>query len=423
VKVLLLGSGAREHALAWKLAQSPLLTRLLIGPGNPGTARVGTNVPLQADAPEAVVALARQEAVDLVVVGPEAPLVAGVADALAAAGIPCFGPVAGAARLEGSKAFAKEVMAEAGVPTADFRVFTDLAEAEAYAVACGRIVVKADGLAAGKGVIVATDVAEAREAVRAVGAMGAAGRRLVLEELLEGEEVSVIALCDGERYVLLPPAQDHKRVGEGDTGPNTGGMGAYAPAPFLTPAQLDAVGEQVIAPTLATLRRRGIPFRGALYAGLMLTRNGPRVLEFNARFGDPETQVLMMQLAEDVLPLLDACARGRLEPHPLAVYPGASVGVVLAAEGYPDTPRRGQRIEGLQAVPADTPVFLAGVEERSDGVFTAGGRVLTVCARGTDLADARGHAYATIGHVRFEGMHFRRDIGAKGLRPAPATTP
>ncbi len=423
MKVLLLGAGAREHALAWKLAQSPLLTRLLIGPGNPGTARVGTNVPLQADAPEAVVALARQEAVDLVVVGPEAPLVAGVADALAAAGIPCFGPVAGAARLEGSKAFAKEVMAEAGVPTAGFRVFTDLAEAEAYAVQCGRIVVKADGLAAGKGVIVATDAAAAREAVRAVGAMGVAGQRLVLEELLEGEEVSVIALCDGERYVLLPPAQDHKRVGEGDTGPNTGGMGAYAPAPFLTPAQLDAVGEQVIAPTLATLRRRGIPFRGALYAGLMLTRNGPRVLEFNARFGDPETQVLMMQLAEDVLPLLEACARGRLEARPLAVHPGASVGVVLAAEGYPETPRRGQRIEGLQSVPAETPVFVAGVEERSDGVFTAGGRVLTVCARGADLADARSRAYASVGHVRFEGMHFRRDIGAKGLRPAPATTP
>ena len=423
MKVLLLGSGAREHALAWKLAQSPLLTRLLIGPGNPGTARVGTNVPLQADAPEAVVALARRESVDLVVVGPEAPLVAGVADALTAAGIPCFGPVAGAARLEGSKAFAKEIMAEAGVPTAGFRVFTRLAEAEAYAVQCGRIVVKADGLAAGKGVIVATDAAAAREAVRAVGAMGAAGQRLVLEELLEGEEVSVIALCDGERYVLLPPAQDHKRVGEGDTGPNTGGMGAYAPAPFLTPAQLDAVGEQVIAPTLATLRRRGIPFRGALYAGLMLTPQGPRVLEFNARFGDPETQVLMMQLAEDVLPLLEACARGRLESRPLAVHPGASVGVVLAAEGYPETPRRGQRIEGLQSVPAETPVFVAGVEERSDGVFTAGGRVLTVCARGEDLADARSRAYASVGHVRFDGMHFRRDIGAKGLRPAPATTP
>ncbi|QRK07744.1 phosphoribosylamine--glycine ligase [Archangium violaceum] len=422
MKVLLLGSGAREHALAWKLSQSPRLTKLLVGPGNPGTARVGTNVPLQADSPDAVVALARKEQVDLVVVGPEAPLVAGVADAVVAAGIPCFGPVAGAARIEGSKAFAKEIMDEAGVPTAGFRVFTDVAEAEAYAVSQGRIVVKADGLAAGKGVIVAQDTRAAREAVRAVGAMGVAGQRMVLEELLEGEEVSVIALCDGERYALLPPAQDHKRVGEGDTGPNTGGMGAYAPAPFLSPAQLAEVGEQVIAPTLATLRRRGIPFRGALYAGLMLTRSGPRVLEFNARFGDPETQVLMMQLAEDVLPLLDACARGRLESRPLSVHPGASVGVVLAAHGYPEAPMRGDRIEGVDAVPADCPVFVAGVEDKGDGWLTAGGRVLTVCARGADLAQARAQAYAAVAHLRFEGMHFRRDIGAKGLR-APAVTP
>ncbi len=422
MKVLLLGSGAREHALAWKLAQSARLTKLLVGPGNPGTARVGTNVPLQADAPDAVVALARQERVDLVVVGPEAPLVAGVADALAAAGIPCFGPVAAAARIEGSKAFAKEIMDEAGVPTAGFRVFTDVAEAEAHAVRQGRIVVKADGLAAGKGVIVARDAEAAREAVRAVGAMGTAGQRMVLEELLEGEEVSIIALCDGERYVLLPPAQDHKRVGEGDTGPNTGGMGAYAPAPFLSPEQLSTVGEQVIAPTLATLRRRGMPFRGALYAGLMLTRDGPKVLEFNARFGDPETQVLMMQLAEDVLPLLEACARGQLESRPLAVHPGASVGVVLAAHGYPEAPRKGDRIEGLDAVPADAPVFVAGVEEKAGGWLTAGGRVLTVCARGADLAEARARAYAATAPIRFEGMHFRRDIGAKGPRGS-ATTP
>ncbi|EPX63228.1 Phosphoribosylamine--glycine ligase [Cystobacter fuscus DSM 2262] len=419
MKVLLLGSGAREHALAWKLSQSPRLTKLWVGPGNVGTSRVGTNVPLDAQDPTAVVAFARREAVDLVVVGPEAPLVAGVADALAVAGIPCFGPVEAAARVEGSKAFAKEIMVEAGVPTADYRVFTDLAEAEAHAVAQGRIVVKADGLAAGKGVIVAHDAEAAREAVRAVGAMGSAGQRLVLEELLEGEEVSVIAMCDGERYVLLPPAQDHKRVGEGDTGPNTGGMGAYAPAPFLTPGQLAEVGEQVIAPTLATLRRRGTPFRGALYAGLMLTPRGPKVLEFNARFGDPETQVLMMQLAEDVLPLLDACARGKLEPRVLAVHPGASVGVVLAAEGYPEAPRKGARIEGVDTVASDCPVFVAGV----DGEWrTAGGRVLTVCARGTDLAQARAHAYAAVERIRFEGMHFRRDIGAKGLG-APAVTP
>jgi phosphoribosylamine--glycine ligase len=419
VKVLLLGSGGREHALAWKLSQSPRLTRLLCGPGNPGTARLGTNVPVRPDAPDEVVALARREAVDLVVVGPEAPLVAGVADALAQAGIPCFGPVRGAALIEGSKAFAKDIMAEAGVPTAAFRTFTDVAAAEAYAVEQGRIVVKADGLAAGKGVIVAHDVEAARAAVRAVGAMGAAGQRMVLEELLEGEEVSAMALCDGERYAMLPLSQDHKRVGDGDTGPNTGGMGAYCPAPFLTEAQLGEVGERIIAPTLAVLRRRGIPFRGVLYAGLMLTRSGPKVLEFNARFGDPETQVLMMQLGEDLLPLVDACARGRLESRTLKTHPGASVGVVLAAEGYPDAPRKGQRIDGLDAVPADATVFLAGVDARDGALVTSGGRVMTVCARGEDLARARERAYAAAAAVRFEGMHFRRDIGARGMKAAP----
>ena len=419
MRVLLLGAGGREHALAWKLSRSPMLSALLCGPGNPGTARLGTNVPVKADSPAEVAALARREKVDLVVVGPEAPLVAGVADALAAEGIACFGPVAAAARLEGSKAFAKEVMAEAGVPTADFRVFTDVAAAEAYAVAQGRIVVKADGLAAGKGVIVAPDAQAARAAVRAVGAMGTAGERMVLEELLEGEEVSVIALCDGERYVLLPPAQDHKRVGEGDTGPNTGGMGAYCPVPFLSAEALAQVGERVIGPMLATLRRRGTPFKGALYAGLMLTRNGPRVLEFNARFGDPETQVLMLQLREDLLPLLDACARGRLESRPLVLEPGASVGVVLAAEGYPETPRRGQRIDGVDLSAQDGTVFLAGVEAREGALVTAGGRVLTVCARGAELAEARTKAYATAAGLRFEGMHFRRDIGARGLRATP----
>lgn len=416
MRVLLLGSGGREHALAWKLARSPKLSALLCGPGNPGTARLGTNVPVKAESPQEVAALARREKVDLVVVGPEAPLVAGVADALAAERIACFGPVAAAARLEGSKAFAKEVMAEAGVPTADFQVFTDVAAAELYAVSKGRIVVKADGLAAGKGVIVAPDAESARAAVRAVGAMGSAGERMVLEELLEGEEVSVIALCDGERYVLLPPAQDHKRVGEGDTGPNTGGMGAYCPVPFLSPEALEQVGERVIAPMLATLRRRGTPFKGALYAGLMLTQSGPKVLEFNARFGDPETQVLMLQLKEDLLPLLDACARGTLEPRPLVLEPGASVGVVMAAEGYPDTPRRGQRIDGLDAASQEGTVFLAGVEAKEGGLVTAGGRVLTVCARGKDLTEARARAYATAAGIHFEGMHFRRDIGARGLR-------
>ncbi|HET9449317.1 MAG TPA: phosphoribosylamine--glycine ligase, partial [Aggregicoccus sp.] len=386
-------------------------------PGMAGVAEVHDLDPLDG---QAVADLAQKLGTDLVVIGPEAPLVAGVADVVRERGIACFGPAKEAARLEGSKAFAKEVMAEAGVPTAAFRVFQNtpasLAEAEAYAVSQGRIVVKADGLAAGKGVIVAPDVDSAREAVRAVGAMGAARQQLVLEELMEGEEVSLIALCDGERYVLMPTAQDHKRVGEGDTGPNTGGMGAYAPVPFLSERELQQVGESVIAPMLATMRRRGAPFCGALYAGLMLTRAGPRVVEFNARFGDPETQVLLLQLEEDLLPLLDACARGTLQPRPLRVHPGASVAVVMAAQGYPEAPRRGQRIEGLDAVAKDAQVFFAGVEEKGGALLTAGGRVLTVCARGRDLAQARERAYAAAAQLHFEGAHLRRDIGARGMR-------
>src|SRR5499427_5547676 len=338
MRVLVLGSGGREHALAWKLAQSPKLSALICGPGNPGTAALAENRPVAPDRPEEVVALARDVRPDLVVVGPEAPLVAGVADALRAAGFAVFGPDAAAARLEGSKAFAKEVMLAAGVRTAAGRAFTSVSEAEAWARARGSVVVKADGLAAGKGVIVAHGADEAVAAVRTLSALGEAGRTLVLEEVLEGQEVSIIALCDGERYVLLPPAQDHKRLLDGDQGPNTGGMGAYCPAPVLDAAALRRVGEEVIAPVLRMMAARGTPFRGALYAGLMVTRTGPAVLEFNARFGDPEVQVLAMSLGEDLLPWLDACARGTLSPRPFSVLPGASVGVVLASAGYPAAP-------------------------------------------------------------------------------------
>src|SRR5262249_8119783 len=310
MRVLVLGSGGREHALAWKLAQSPKLTALICAPGNPGTAPLAENRPVAADRPDAVVALAREASADLVVVGPEAPLVAGVADALRAQGIAVFGPDAAAARLEGSKAFAKQVMLSSGVRTAAGRAFTSVREAEDWARARGSVVVKADGLAAGKGVIVARGADEAVAAVRSLAALGEAGRTLVLEEVLEGQEVSVIALCDGERYVLLPPAQDHKRIFDNDEGPNTGGMGAYAPAPFLDSRALEEVGRTVISPALKEMRRRSSPFVGALYAGLMLTRSGPKVLEFNCRFGDPETQPLMMQLGEDLVPLLLAAAKG-----------------------------------------------------------------------------------------------------------------
>jgi len=415
MRVLVLGSGGREHALAWKLSKSPALSALICAPGNPGTAALAENRPVAPDRPEAVAALAREARVDLVVVGPEAPLVAGVADAVRAAGIAVFGPDAAAARLEGSKAFAKEVMHAAGVRTAAGRAFTSVAEAEAWARARGSVVVKADGLAAGKGVIVAKSADEAVQAVRTLAALGEAGRTLVLEEVLEGDEVSVIALCDGTRHVLLPPAQDHKRLLDGDQGPNTGGMGAYCPAPVLDAAALARVSDEVIAPVLRTMAARGTPFRGALYAGLMVGRDGPSVLEFNARFGDPEAQVQVMALEEDLLPWLDACARGTLVPRPLVLRPGASVGVVLASPGYPGAPVTGTRISGVERIGGSCVVFHAGTALRDGALFTAGGRVLTVCARGPTLAEARASAYGAVSRISFEGMQFRRDIGARGL--------
>jgi phosphoribosylamine--glycine ligase len=413
MRVLLLGSGGREHALAWKLAQSPSLTALVAAPGNPGIeahARCHAVDPTQ---PSEVVELVRAERIELVVVGPEAPLVAGVADAVRARGVPVFGPDAAAARIEGSKAFAKEIMQAAGVPTASAQVFTDVAAAAAAAARGGPVVVKADGLAAGKGVVVADSGAEAEAAVRALGQLPA-GQRILLEERLSGPELSVMALCDGERAVLLPPSQDHKRLGDGDVGPNTGGMGAYAPARLLSDEALEAVRREVMVPTLRELARRGMPFRGALYAGLMLTPEGPRVLEFNARLGDPETQVLMMQTADDLLPWLLAAARGALDDRPLTAHPGASVGVVLAAPGYPDRPRTGLPIAGLEGpFPGEVQIFHAGTRRVEGQVVTAGGRVLTVCARGATVASARARALEAVERIRFEGRQFRRDIAAQ----------
>jgi len=414
MKILVLGSGGREHALVWKLARSSGVS-LYCAPGNPGTAQLAENIYVQPDDPRAVVSLARSLAVELVVVGPEKPLVNGVADALEQAEIPVFGPTAAAAALEGSKAFAKEIMTSAGVPTAGFRAFDSPDEAERFARERGPLVVKADGLAAGKGVIVARDANEAVSAIRSLGQLGAAARRLLLEEVLEGEELSVIALCDGERYLLLPPAQDHKRLGDGDTGPNTGGMGAYSPAPLLDPRGLEKVGSQVIAPTLAELRRRGTPFRGALYAGLMTTSSGPKVLEFNCRFGDPEAQVLMMQVDEDLVPLLRACASGNLAQQTIRMRGGCSVGVVLAAEGYPQNPRTGDEIFGLESVPGDVQVFHAGTRLERGKLLTAGGRVLCVCARGETVVEAKAAAYEAVARIGFRGMRYRTDIAARAL--------
>jgi phosphoribosylamine--glycine ligase len=407
-----LGGGAREHALAWKLAQSPLLTGLFCAPGNAGIAQRWPCESVDLLQPAAVVALAKRLKVDLVVVGPEAPLVAGVADALNENSISVFGPVQAAAMIEGSKIFSKELMQVAKLPTARWEAFDDLAKAESRARAWGPVVVKADGLAAGKGVVVAASGEEAAQAVRSLGKLKA-GSRLILEERLRGPELSLMVLTDGEHYALLPPSQDYKRVGEGDTGPNTGGMGAYAPAPLLSPSQLESVAQQIIAPTLRELKQRGSPFVGALYAGLMLTVEGPKVIEFNCRLGDPETQALMMQLDEDLLSLMVSATRGKLETRTLKTHSGISVAVVMAAGGYPDAPKWGEVITGLER-PCASGVerFHAGTARAGEAWVTTGGRVLSVCARGDSLGAARALAYQEVAQLSFPGAHFRRDIGA-----------
>ena len=419
MRILVVGSGGREHALAWKISRSPLLSALFCAPGNPGVAPIATRVPVRADDVEGLTREVRSRRIDLVVVGPEAPLVAGLADRLTAEGVPVFGPTAAAARIEGSKAFAKEVMQAVGIPTAEHRTFTEVEPALAHVrERRGQVVVKADGLAAGKGVVVPATLAEAEEAVRAmlVGRVhGAAGARVVIEERLEGPEASVIALCDGQRVRLLPVAQDHKRVGEGDRGPNTGGMGAFSPTVKVTEAVEREVEERVLLPAVRELARRGSPFRGALYAGLMLTQAGLRVIEFNARLGDPETQPILMRLPGDLVPALLGAARGDLSAVRIEIDPRAAVGVVLAAEGYPAKPVTGDAIVG-----ADGPfeegvqVFHAGTALDPAGrLVSAGGRVLTVCALGGDLADARTRAYRALGGIRMRGGHFRGDIGLK----------
>ena len=420
MRILVVGGGGREHALAWKIRQSPLVSRVFCAPGNPGTARVAENVAIAADDVEALARWTADNRIDLVVVGPEAPLVLGLADRLAAAGTPVFGPSAAAAQLEGSKAFPKEVMAAAGIPPAAYGAFESLEPALAHArAAAGRVVVKADGLAAGKGVVVCGDMAEAEAALRSIlvdRIHGNAGARVVVEERLTGPEASIIALSDGERVRVLPPAQDHKRISDGDRGPNTGGMGAFSPTPSVDDALISEVERSVLLPTVREMARRGTPFRGALYAGLMLTPDGPRVLEFNARFGDPETQPILMRLPGDLVPALLAAARGDLSGVGLEVDPRAAVGVVMAAEGYPGKVTVGDVIEGADGpFPPGVQVFHAGTKAGPDGrTVTSGGRVLTVCALGADRADAASRAYQALTSVRFRGAQYRRDIGRAG---------
>ncbi len=422
MRVLVVGSGGREHALCWALSASPLLTKLWCAPGNPGTATLAENVPIGASDIAALVAFARENRADLVLPGPEAPLVAGLADALAAAGIRCCGPSAAAARLEGSKSFAKEIADAAGIPTARWERFADVAGAVEFIRRRGApIVVKADGLAAGKGVVVAESEAEAEAAIAAFLAertLGEAGASLVIEECLFGEEVSLFALCDGTEAVFLGAAQDHKRVGEGDTGPNTGGMGAYSPPPTFTPALTDAAMAHIIRPALAEMAARGTPFRGILFAGLMLTADGPKLIEFNVRFGDPECQALVLRLRSDLLAALLAACDGELADFDLRWSDRASIAVVVAARGYPGTPARGGVIGGLDRA-ASIPgvrVFHAGTDLRGDRLVANGGRVLTVAAAGDDLAAARNAAYAAIAEIDWPDGFCRRDIGWRALK-------
>jgi phosphoribosylamine--glycine ligase len=420
MRILVVGGGGREHALVWKVSQSPLAEKVFCAPGNPGTARLAENVAIAADDVDALARWAVENRIDLVVVGPEAPLGLGLADRLTADGVAVFGASAAAARLEGSKAFAKEVMAAAGIPTAAYGSFDALGPALAHARAAdGRVVVKADGLAAGKGVVVCGDMAEAEAALRSIlvdRIHGAAGAQVVVEELLAGPEASVIALVDGERVRVLPPAQDHKRIFDGDRGPNTGGMGAFCPTPTVDDALLADVERLVLLPTVREMARRGTPFRGALYAGLMLTRDGPRVLEFNARFGDPETQPILMRVEGDIVPALLAAARGDLSETVLQIDPRAAVAVVMAAEGYPGRVTVGDVVEGAEAhFPPGVQVFQAGTRRDADGrIVTSGGRVLTVCALGADRAGAAARAYEAVDQIRFRGAQFRRDIGRAG---------
>ncbi|TAH38640.1 MAG: phosphoribosylamine--glycine ligase [Planctomycetota bacterium] len=421
MRILLVGSGGREHALAWKIRQSPLVEKLWIAPGNPGTAELGENVPIALTGLDALVSFARDQAADLVVVGPEGPLVAGLSDRLAAAGVRCFGPLQNAAEIEGSKSFCKELLVRYRIPTANYRVFSELNPAISYLEGGARypLVVKASGLAAGKGVTVASEPAGARQAAKAMledGIFGAAGRTIVIEEYLQGAEVSAFILTDGRTFTQLELCQDHKTLLEGGRGPNTGGMGAISPVPQVSERTRDSIERQILLPTLHGLNHDGRRFHGILYAGLKLTPAGPKVLEFNARFGDPECEVLMLRMRSDLLPLLCAAAEGTLENQEAPEWdPRPAVTVVLASGGYPGNYATGHPIEGLDAVAQgrELQVFHCGTALRDGRLVTAGGRVLAVSALGDDLNSARRRAYSAVEQIRFPGMTYRRDIGAE----------
>ncbi|MHC5011622.1 MAG: phosphoribosylamine--glycine ligase [Planctomycetota bacterium] len=424
MKVLVVGGGGREHALCVALARSPEVAKMWCAPGNGGIADVAECVPeLLATDIEGLAAFAEQHAVDLTVVGPEAPLVAGIVDCFAKRGLRIFGPSRAAAQLEGSKAFAKKIMLQNNVPTAAHRAFENIAEAKEYIEQLDLfpVVVKADGLAAGKGVSICTSHEQAMKALDESmedRRFGEAGRRVVIEEFLRGDEASVHAITDGETILVLPSSQDHKRVGEGDTGPNTGGMGAYSPAPVVEGPLMDRIVKTVLIPTLHGMKREGAPFKGVLYAGLMLTKGGPRVLEYNVRFGDPETEVLLPRVRSDLASILYAAAEGKLgEVADLDIDPRPCVGVVMASAGYPGTYQAGKRIDGLEAAAGldGVEVYHAGTRRTTQGIVTAGGRVLCVTAMGEDHRSARDQAYRGVETIRFDGAYSRSDIGARVL--------
>jgi phosphoribosylamine--glycine ligase len=415
MNILLLGSGGREHALAWKIAASPLLTKLWCAPGNAGIAREAECVALDVADHAAVIEFCRRNAVDLVVVGPETPLAAGIVDDLSAVGIKAFGPGKLAAQLEGSKGFTKDLCREFDIPTGAYRRFGNANDALAYVRAQGApIVVKADGLAAGKGVVVAMTLREAEDAIAVMfeGGFGAAGAEVVIEEFLTGREISFFALCDGETAIPLATAQDHKRVFDHDQGPNTGGMGAYSPTPFVTPEVHDQIMSRIILPTVAGMKQRGMPFRGILYAGVMVTAQGPKLFEYNVRFGDPECQVLMLRMMSDIVPAFLASCDGQLRNFDLRWFPDPALTVVMAAKGYPGDYAKGTRIEGLDeaAKIEGVEIFHAGTVAKDGAVLANGGRVLNVCAMGKTVLEAQQRAYAAVDRIKWPDGFCRRDI-------------
>ncbi|SHG37234.1 phosphoribosylamine--glycine ligase [Thermosyntropha lipolytica DSM 11003] len=422
-KVLVVGQGGREHALVWKLSLSPQVEKIYAAPGNPGIGQIAECVDIGAEDIDKLAAFAREKGIDLTVVGPEAPLMQGIADIFKEKGLLLFGPSRAAARLEGSKAFTKNLLKKYGIPTASYEVFTDAEQAldwaEHYTNQGKKVVIKADGLAAGKGVVIAETFAQAREAIEDImikKTLGSAGDKVVIEEFLEGEEVSVFALSDGEDFVILGAAQDHKQVFDGDKGPNTGGMGAYVNPPLYDEKLAVKVREKIIAPVIAAMKEEGTPYAGVLYAGLMVRDGEPKVLEFNARFGDPEAQVLLPMIKDDIYTLLEKVARGELDGYVPQMEEGSCICVVLASGGYPGPYEKGKEITGLNNISPDTLLFHAGTALKDGKLVTNGGRVLNVVCRGQNIEECIDKVYKEVAKVSFAGMHYRRDIGYKALK-------